>query len=267
MSKISKSIVSRQRTFLHDPIWKTVPWEDDPTSKSTNDYLVDIGTDIAEYISQINSYNSSKSNQGPDYSQLRSEVATSLEDLNNWWHQWEAENAQSATEVIANPETSDPPFPTLLEYDMLWTAFTVCIHNVMRILLLQLWHMLQLFPSSTQTTSPGVVLDMPNRTALLGITSDTKGLAREVFRSLEYSYRRSRRFVYTFSFLFIQDVAYGCFDEGSKEALWVARHGWAELVNHDNIEEANLLKRILPLGQIKAGDFSSGTSVRAAQIL
>lgn len=114
--------------------------------------------------------------------------------------------------------------------------------------------MLQLFPNSMQAEEQDVVLDLPNRTALLGITSDIKGLASEILRSLEYSYGKSRRFVSTFSFFFIQDVAYGCFDKGSKEAMWVIEHGWAESAKFDHIEDSNLLK--IPMGLIKAGDIS-----------
>jgi hypothetical protein len=229
-----------------------VPWEDEPTSKLAIDYLVDIGIDITEYLAQIKIYVSRESSHEQlEFSQLRNQVATSLEELNAWWHQREAEHAQAATEVTSHQVISKPLFPTLLEYDTPWTAFTVCIYDAIRILLLQLWHMLQLFSNSFQSIDQGVVLDMPNRTALLGITSDTKGLASEILRSLTYCYRQSRRFISTFTFLFIQDVAYGCFDQNSQEAMWVARHGWAELANFDDIEHANLLKRLLPSGQIR----------------
>ena len=247
--QVAKSIISRQTTFLRDPIWKAVPWEDDPTSKSAMDYLVDIGTDIAEYLAQIKIYDSSTSNRELEYSQIRAQVATSLEELNIWWRQWEAEHPQPATEVISHRSTSEPLFPTLLEYDSLWTAFTLSIYDAMRILLLQLWHKLQLFPNPIQTTDQGVVLDIPNKSALLGITSDIKSLACEILRSLKYCYGKSRRFVSTFTFLFIQDVAYGCFEPGSKEAIWVAEHGWAELESFPDIEDANLLKRLLPWGR------------------
>ena len=251
--KVTKSIISRQSTLLRSPIWKTVPWEDNPASKSTIDHLIDIGTDITEYIAQIKRYDNSKSGQEFEYSQLRTQVANSLEELNACWQQWESHHTQPATEVTSHQLTGEPLFPTLLEYDMPWTAFTVCNYNAMRILLLQLWHMLQSIPGSTQTTDRGVVLDMPNPTALLGITSNIKGLACEILRSLKYAYGKCRRFIFTSSFLFLQDTAYGCFDRNSKEAVRVARHGWAELADSNNIEDENLLKRLLPLGQIRAG--------------
>ena len=244
-----------------------MPWEDNLSSKSAIDYLIDIGTDIAKHIAQIKKFENNNSDQVFGYSQLRTQVATSLEELNTWWRHWEADHAQPATEVISQPVNGEPLFPTLLEYDMPWTAYTVCNYNAMRILLLQLWNMLQPIPGSSQTTSQGVVLDMPNPTALLGITSNIKGLACEILRSLKYSYRKSRRFIFTGSFLFIQDTAYGCFDEGSKEAVWVATHGWVELANFDSIEDANLLRRLLPLGRIRAGDVSEGMSSKASRVL
>lgn len=55
--------------------------EDDPASKSAMDYLVDIGADIAEYMTQIKTYDSSKANQELEYVQLRTQISTSLEEL------------------------------------------------------------------------------------------------------------------------------------------------------------------------------------------
>ena len=136
--QVAKSIVLRQSTFLRDPIWKLVPWEDDPTSKSSIDYLVDIGTDVAECFAQIKTYNSSKSKQEIENSKLRAQAAMSLEELNAWWRQREEEHAQVVTVVASPRATGEPLFPTLLEYDMLWTAFAICTYNAIRILLLQL---------------------------------------------------------------------------------------------------------------------------------
>ncbi|KFZ24795.1 hypothetical protein V502_00736 [Pseudogymnoascus sp. VKM F-4520 (FW-2644)] len=223
---VTKSIISRQSTFLRYPLWKTVPWEDDPVSKSAVDYLVDIGADTTEYIARIDIYDS-KSNQEVEYARLKSQVADSLEELNTWWHHWEAKQNRPASEVTSHQDTSGSSFHTLLEYDMLWTGFTP-------------------YPGRN------VILDIPNRTALLGITSDTKSLACEILQSLKYCYGKFQRFIYTSSFLFIQDVAYGCFDQGSKEAVWATRHGWAELGSSDNIEEANILRKLLPVGNLKA---------------
>jgi hypothetical protein len=246
--QVAKSIISRQGTFLCNQLWKTVPWEDNPTGKLAIDYLVDIGADIAEYIAHIEKYDSWESG----YSDIRIQVATSLNELNFWWSHWEEENAHTATEIPLYPTTMPAIFTTLLRYDRIDTAFTVCIYDAMRILLLQLWQMLERHRNPLEATyNQGIILDQPNKTALLGITSSIKGLASEILRSLEFCYGEFPRFIYSVSFLFIQDVAYGCFDKGSEEAIWIADHGWAERAKGDHIEEANLLKRLLPFGQIK----------------
>lgn len=133
--------------------------------------------------------------------------------LNSWWRHWEAEDTHSAIEIPLYP-TTPSILPTLLKYNRLDTAFTICIYNAMRILLLQLWQTLRHHPNPIEATTydRGIILDLPNETALLGITSDIKGLAREILRSLECCYGEFSRFTCTVSFLFIQDVAYGCFD-------------------------------------------------------
>lgn len=233
-----------------------MPWEDDLASKSAIDYLIDIGTDIVGYLAQSKTNDVSKSSQ--EINELKSQLAISLEELNTWWHQRGAEHAQTVTEILAIEAIRKPLFLTLLEYDTIWTAFTICTYNAIRILLLQLWDMLQVHPNSAQSVDQGGVLDIPNSTALLGITSDAKGLASEILRSLTYCYSKSRRFIKTFTFLFIQDVAYSCFDKDSGEAKWVIRHGWAELVNFDDIEHHNLLKQLLPSGHLKVGHHFHG---------
>jgi hypothetical protein len=47
--------------------------------------------------------------------------------------------------------------------------------------------------------------------------------------------------------MFILHVAYVCFDQDSKEAVWVASHGWAELESLDDFEDPNSLRRLLLL--------------------
>jgi hypothetical protein len=218
--------------------------------KSPIDYLVDIGTDIAEYLAQIRMLVGNKHSHGSQYSQIRNQVATLLEQLNVWWQEWEPEYGQSAWEVPASPANTKVLFPTLLEYDKLCIAFTVSIYDMMRILLLQLWQRLRFSPNGLQT-SKQIILDMPNRTVLLGISSDVQGLACEILRSLTYCYDKSPQLVGTFSFLFIQDVAYGCFDANSIEARWIFNHSWAKVAKSTDAGSANLLRRLLPLGQIR----------------
>ncbi|KAF4415473.1 hypothetical protein FACUT_13377 [Fusarium acutatum] len=121
---ITKSIISGQSTFLCDSAWKKLPWEDDPASKSAVDYLVDIGADIAGYIAQIKGYDNKNRNYEFERSRLTRQVASSLQELNIWWQQWEANHTRPASEVALHQGTGEPVFPTLLDYDMPWTGFT-----------------------------------------------------------------------------------------------------------------------------------------------
>ncbi|KFA51891.1 hypothetical protein S40293_04101 [Stachybotrys chartarum IBT 40293] len=207
MYEIAKSIISGQSTFLCQSRWKTLPWEDDPGSKSAIDYLVDIGADIAGYVAQTKRHNDKSNGHGLERSRLTRQVAASLQELNCWWQQWEANRTQLATEVALDEGNAEPLFPTLLEYDLPWTAFAVCTYNAMRILLLQLSNTLQLTSCQDPAIHQGIILDIPNQTALLGITSDMRGLAREILRSLTYSYRMSRRIIFSCGFFFIRDFS------------------------------------------------------------
>jgi hypothetical protein len=56
--------------------------------------------------------------------------------------------------------------------------------------------------------------------------------------------------------LLIQEVAYGYFDQGLKEAKWVAAHGWAESVILDDLEDANLLKTFATFRQYEVGSIA-----------
>ena len=215
------------------------------------DHLIDIGIDIVEHRAQIKACGGEISDKKVECSRLRRHISTTFRQLNEWWRRWELD-CGSLVAVVYHTAADEPPFPTLLKYKNLWTAFTVCVYDAIRILLLQLWQPFQHFLSSSEPIDESFLLETPNRTGLLGITTDIKGLAREILRSLNYCYEKSRRFIYTFSFLFIQDVAYGCFEPGSKEALWAAGHVWAESARYEDTEDANILRNLLPLGQIKA---------------
>ena len=245
--QISKSIISRQGTFLREPIWRTIPWEEDPASKSDLDRLVDIGTDTAEYIAQATKFRNELEHES-GILKLKLQVTASLAELNTWWRNWVAVPSRQALEVPLHHVTGCYPFPSLLNYDSPWTAFGTCLYDAMRILLLQLCNSLQLVPRLGEA----IILDEQSSTVFLGITSDARVLACEILRSLTYSYRMSRRFIFTCSFIIIQDTAYGCLDGDSDEALWAAQHGWANGPSSGDTEDANLLRRLPPLDQINA---------------
>lgn len=182
---------------------------------------------------------------------LRGRVDTVLQRLNDRWCWWAADRAHLVEEVACESTTDQPQFLTLLKYQDLWTAFTLCIYDATRILLLQLWHLAQDSLGSPEAIDENVSLEVPERTAPLGITSDHRSLGREILRTLQYCYEQSPRFVYTFSFWFIQDVAYGCLEPDSKEAVWAATHGWARSGRSVHVEDTNVLRLLTPSGQIR----------------
>ncbi|KAF5002427.1 hypothetical protein FGRMN_439 [Fusarium graminum] len=105
---ITKSIISGQSTFLCDSKWKTLPWEDDPVSKSAVDYLVDIGADIAGLIAQIKGYENKNKYHEFERSHLTGQVAACLQELNSWWQQWEANQTRPASEVALHQGEVSP---------------------------------------------------------------------------------------------------------------------------------------------------------------
>ena len=218
-----------------------MPWEDDECCKTAMDYLIEIGIDIAEHNAQLCMHSRDISYVTGC---LRLQVLESLKELNAWWEQWEADHGHLAKEVPVDC-SRNVPFSTYLTYEEPWIAFTVCVYGAMRILLLQV---LDAVRFGSGWTSAGD--NVPNSTCLLGITSNVHDLAHEIMRSLSYSYERSPRFIFTCSFLFLQEVVYSCFDEQSEEAQWLMRHGWAEAANRHSPEDANLLRGLLPSGQM-----------------
>ena len=142
--------MSGQRTFLRQSVWKWVPWEDDIGSKSAMDYLVDISADIAEYLADVKAFHRVKTNQEPEWAQLRAQVIICVEELNAWWCRWEADHPQAVTQAPIHSVAHDQFPPTCLEYDILKTAYELCFYNTLRILLLQLCIYVQLFPNQNQ---------------------------------------------------------------------------------------------------------------------
>jgi len=222
---VSKAIITREKTFLSQPKWKTVPWEDDPQSKMPADYLIDILCDTAGILADVLQHGPAGSSECSGH---RREIEGLLDHLNDWWREWSSTHSQSCQAVSPDPSitiTKDSAgliFPTLLWYDSIWTAQTVCLYDTARIILLTMWEIL--------LRGLNVPLEVPmptepNDTPLLGISSDITGLAHEIIRSLEYCHEESWRFIGTFCVILPQDVAYSCLRPESREKKFLARQG------------------------------------------
>jgi len=152
-----------------------------------------------------------------------------LKQLNNWWLDWRKSHPHACKTFFPDPKltiTKDSEgliFPTLLQYDSIWTAHTVCLYDTARILLLHIWNKLARYLKTGEEEE--FMLSKPNDTPLLGITSDITGLAHEIIRTSEYCHEPSHRFVGTFCVVLPQDVAYACLCPQSREARFLARQG------------------------------------------
>jgi len=225
---ISKAIVSATTSFFSQAAWKIVPWEDDPSSKSPFDQLIDIFCDCADYFAEIKGC---KEGMMPyQIYNLKSKVLKSLEDLNAWWQGSSLRDEGTCKEVMADPkititrDTDGPLFLTLLEYSGLWDAYMLCTYNATRIILLQSLEVLGRADgsgSSGETTQTPASSSQASSTPLLGISSDIKLLAYEILRSIEYCSVTSQQFMGTFTCLFVIDIAYICLDEDSRESRWL----------------------------------------------
>ncbi|KAL3418828.1 hypothetical protein PVAG01_09049 [Phlyctema vagabunda] len=218
---LSRAIVSRQTSFLSQKVWKEVPWEDEPLAKQPIDFLLDILCDVTALIHDVDQITSDRE----ETSGLKERITTSFNELNVWWRQWAGDNPTCCKEKVTDSTTMifDEDgflFHSNLVYDSFWAAYTVNIHNATRIQLLSLWDMVAK-SSTNQIVPTEFTIQEPNITPLLGITHDSQGLAREIFRSLDYCHIESRHHLGTFCLLFPLDFAYSVLGRESREARWL----------------------------------------------
>ncbi|KAE9381020.1 hypothetical protein N431DRAFT_396345 [Stipitochalara longipes BDJ] len=253
---IWSSIVSHQRTFLGEKIWKDAPWQEDVTSKQPFDFLLDVLCDIANHLADLKAL--SKSPDSSKIHQLHGDIDSSIRDLDDWWRGWSTANPHSCKEVVTDPSSSITTdadgalFVTHLVYDRLWTAYTVTTYNAARILLLQASKSVtQLSPQFARHPAQSDSLKDDSGTPLLGINSNSKDLALEIIRSMQYCSDQSGRFLGTFAAVFILDVAYSALERGSREAIWLWGKG-AHVYKLDNntCAEVNMDIVMIPSCQI-----------------
>ncbi|RDW62344.1 hypothetical protein BP6252_11777 [Coleophoma cylindrospora] len=260
MILLSQAICSRRKSFLARKIWKEVPWEDDLASKQPIDYLLDILCDISGLIEDIDRAERVGRAYEENLDQL---IIQSFRDINKWWQQWEAHIADSCEEVTTDPKSTimvDEDgilFPTLFEYKNFFTAYTTCIYNAVRIQLLLLWEILT--RAAPHTAEPQLGLDEPNNTPLLGITSDARGLAREIFQSLEYCHLQSKHHFGTFCLLFPVDFAYGSLGLNSRESRWLLGNNATEFARFGGYEPGTMNHKLVPQYRFNVPQSGQGT--------
>ncbi|EPE24483.1 hypothetical protein GLAREA_08335 [Glarea lozoyensis ATCC 20868] len=213
----SRAIMTQTETCMAQPAWKSIPWELDPTSKQPIDFLMDIMCDIANYRARLRELSTSNEN-----CQLAADLISTLHELNDWWEDYAVESISWCTEVKADAQNSvmqdddGPILDTLFHYKDVWTAHSICFYDATRILLLEL--LKAVLPCEIFAQ---VSLENPNRTPLLGRSSDTNALALEIIRSLDYTNRYYENFMGTFCVALVLDVAYKALEEESRIRRWL----------------------------------------------
>jgi hypothetical protein len=198
--------------------WKSIPWEKDPKSKQPVDLLIDILCDITNYRAELKGLVTVT-----EKSELTKNILSTLKELNEWWEEWAVEPTSGCVEIEADAHNSvmqdceGPILEKLLQYTDVWTAHIICSYDAARILLLELLGFL--VPS--ETSFGAFMLDKPNETPLLGISSDTNALALEIFRSLDYINTHYENFMGTFCVALVLDVAHKALKTNSRMRKWL----------------------------------------------
>jgi hypothetical protein len=198
-----------------------VPWEDDLQSKSVLDFLLDIHCDFSGLLEDLDA---ELATRAPRYLDLQVQAESLIRDLNDWWRQWLTNNHNTGREVAPVRDTimADEEgllYPTLLSFDDYWDAYSVTMHNALRILLLQVRQVLSDRSPTTKAFSEPALLDETNSTVLQGISSDMVALAHENMRLIEYFHVHS--WVGTACVRYPLNVTYGCYEKDSRMAKWL----------------------------------------------
>lgn len=175
--------------------------------------------------------------------QLKAIILASMNDLDAWWRDWARYISGFCWEITPNLSTTIVRdidgliFPTLLEYSGLQEAYTVCAYDAARILSLQNLEIIQravpennsnisiphspLIVARPESQSNELYHNEGSSYPLLGLSSDTRSLAHEILRTVEFCSVTSHQFLGSFACPFILDVAYSCLEEDSRAARWL----------------------------------------------
>lgn len=192
---------ARKRTFLEQEDWKTVPWEDEPDSKSYLDSVTDIMADIPGLYEHLDIINGSPNASLPCHSSLANNILDkcleNLSKLESWFGTWKTHNPEYFSEVESSSmsgltvDEDGDLFPTVFRYSSLGVAYELALYYSTRIQLLSIWREVdRLRESANMSTSAAheigvsrLPYSMPGRDFA---TSSIKLLAITICRSAEY---------------------------------------------------------------------------------
>ncbi|KAJ6779735.1 hypothetical protein PWT90_02078 [Aphanocladium album] len=143
-------IATKTRTFLEEPEWKTVPWEQlDPLPRPVTILLQDIFCDIPGFMEDAIRLMTPLSSNGPKRTQnlsaLQTKIMNSYIEMEFLRWSWEEEYPNVCWAVPVTPDlkdaTNEPnrlPFATVLHFSNFDRAIDSIYFNVIRLLLYEL---------------------------------------------------------------------------------------------------------------------------------
>lgn len=143
-----------------------------------------------------------------------------------WRMSWQLQNPDSSWEV---PSTiKDSPFPQVLGFSSLNHANEISLYNAILLLLFRIGFQV-VGPSFTPTFTAPPLLDIDYHPHIPpGLILDTRAVAIEICKSIEYHLHEDRRRGGTFLLLFPLRLAWQTFEPSTTEAIWI--HGIMELI-------------------------------------
>ncbi|KAH7398053.1 hypothetical protein BKA64DRAFT_673448 [Cadophora sp. MPI-SDFR-AT-0126] len=219
-------LMSRKRCFLEHADWKNVPWELDPESKTTLNYLHDILCDIPGLMEDAAGLLQDPHLDGETardkHSVLSRKILLELKTLYEWRAGWEEQNHGSWWEVPASCPKTREIFPMAIHFKNLKLANETAIFNATLLLLRRLG-----FQVIGPAFDPSCIfLDIPRRSECGPLYApraapNGKAIATEICRTVEYHLDEERKSAGGFFLLFPLTVACQVFEPANRERKWL----------------------------------------------
>ena len=218
-------LMRRKRCFLEHPDWKTIAWALDPKSKNTMNYLHDILCDIPGLMEDAEvllspHLNGETAQEG--HLVLSRKILVEMKMLYEWRAGWAKKNQGCWWEVPTSCPKTKHIYPNAIHFRSLMIANETTIYNAILLLLRQL---------DFQVIGPafdpsGIYLELPKGVEYGPLYApraapDSKAIATEICRTVEYHLAEERNSAGGFFLLFPLTVACQVFEPDSRETKWL----------------------------------------------
>jgi hypothetical protein len=195
---VTTALISRQRTFLDEDQWRTIPYALDPSSKGTQSQLVDILVMIPGFLQELDGLRISSSGCKDAQAALLDKILQQLNTIFYWRWSWHLANPDGAWELPAQTIcslTNKPRvFGKVLHFLTLDLATEIMLYNAILLWLLGLaWqldpdHASYHIATVAQSINPVASgpSDMRGPLHLAGQAVHLRDAALEICRCMEY---------------------------------------------------------------------------------